>query len=58
MTLAQWSKETGIKPKQTDNGSTFVVALNEQFPKLWQLEDFAVSSVCGPVVWLIPKYIH
>jgi hypothetical protein len=59
MTLKQWSKKTGILPTHptTERGAVSVLSTEVNFQdhfQLWKLEDYKVSSVSGPVVWLIP----
>ena len=59
MTLAEWSKVTGILPTHptTERGAVSVVLNtydNMRF-QLWQLSDYGVSSTGGDVVWLMPR---
>jgi len=59
MTLAEWSESTGILPTTptTESGAVSVVIDHEHQNRaqLWHLTDYAVSSVSGVVVWLVPK---
>ena len=64
MTLKEWSEKTNI-PIQTVQGGifqgdTFVVVdhLYEPRRELWNLTDYAVSSVSSIVVWLVPKALE
>lgn len=59
MTLREWSELTGILPTHptTERGAVSVIcnAQHKHSWELWHLSDYAVSSVSGPVVWLIPR---
>jgi hypothetical protein len=60
MTLKEWSCGTGILPTHptTERGAVSVLSTRESNPghtDLWRLDDYAVSSVCGVVVWLVPR---
>jgi hypothetical protein len=59
MTLADWTALTGVLPTHptTERGAVSVVmGPNEpHVAELWHLADYAVSSRCGAVVWLVPK---
>lgn len=55
-TLAQWCEENGVSIV-TDPG-TFIVYEwhnNSAYRELYNLSDFIVSSVCGIVIWFIPR---
>jgi hypothetical protein len=61
MNLRQWSKRTGILPTHPTTGRgavslTFTYDTDSQLHhELWRLTDYAVSTVSGPVVWLVPR---
>lgn len=59
MTLHEWSQLTSILPTHptTECSAVSVIVdhLNEHRSKLWRLTDYAVSSVCGIVIWLVPR---
>ena len=62
MTLAQWKSRTGILPTHptTERGAVSMIVADvglttTQLMELWRLEDYAVSSVSGPIVWLVPR---
>jgi hypothetical protein len=60
MTLAQWSKLTGVLPTHpTAERGAVSLAVSESDPhyrQLWTLEDFRVSSCYrGVVFWLVPR---
>jgi hypothetical protein len=59
MTLQEWSKTTNILPTHptTESGAVSVIStLNNRYhAELWRLDDYAVSSVGGPVIWLVPR---
>ena len=57
--LSQWAEAAGVKPtaRTTWVGATSVLSL-PGYPlhaELWRLSDYVVSTVSGPVVWLIPR---
>lgn len=58
-TLAQWSKRYGILPTTptTEKQAVSVIVNPDSEDKidLFQLSDYAVSSVCGVVIWLVPR---
>ena len=61
MKLADWTKATGILGTHptTECGAVSVIAPTVNMcqrtrAQLWTLEDYLVSSVSGPVVWLLP----
>jgi hypothetical protein len=58
MTLQEWSVETGISVETVPSGARLVyMVADAKGPgcrALWHLEDYVVSSVIGPVVWLSP----
>lgn len=59
MTLADWTALSGIKPTHptTEKGAVSVCSNsmgNPYHAELWRLSDYKVSSVSGPVVWLVP----
>jgi hypothetical protein len=60
MSLKEWCERAGVKPTcpTTERGAVSVVVSGSElnFTQLWHLDDFAVSSRCGPVVWLVPKF--
>lgn len=61
MTLAQWCKVAGVLPTHptTERGAVSVcVTLDHQSElchDLWHLADYLVSSISGPVVWMLPR---
>ena len=57
MTLRTWSTITGIQPTPptTERGAVSVVCWSNEHPLLFQLSDYAVSSVCGAVIWLVRR---
>lgn len=58
MNIAEWSEWSGIKPTTpTSTGAISVVIdhTNAHRPHLWQLDDYAVSSINGIVIWLTPR---
>lgn len=60
ITLAEWSKETGILPTHptTEKQAVSVVIDHMHDGRsndLWRLSDYVVSSCCGIVVWLLPR---
>ena len=57
LTLQEWVARTGIQPTHptTERGVVSVVCVPHQNPLLWFLSDYAVSSVCGSVIWLVPR---
>jgi hypothetical protein len=56
MTLQDWSKMTGVLPTHptTEKGAVSVIVDNPP-SELWHLSDYVVSSVSGPVVWLLKR---
>jgi hypothetical protein len=58
MSLSEWSKLTGILPTHptTEHGAvSLLCSVGEPHrAKLWQLTNYKVSTVSGPVVWLVP----
>jgi hypothetical protein len=58
MTLSEWSKLTGILPTHptTERGAVSVIVTYQdaRHNDLWHLTDYKVSSVSGPVIWLVP----
>jgi hypothetical protein len=60
MSLQDWSKLTGILPTHhtTLRGAVSVISTNnhnEHYAELFHLTDYHVSSVCGIVLWFVPK---
>ena len=64
MTLSQWVALAGITPthQTTERGAVSVVVSTDfktrwtaTYSALWRLDDYAVSSVCGAVIWLVPR---
>lgn len=64
MTLEEWSKTAGVEAQVRTHllsGSKYVVSatpspLNHHHTwSLYHLEDYTVSSVCGYVIWLVPR---
>ncbi len=58
-TLADWTKATGILPTYptTERGAVSVISTSDRtkyHAHLWHLTDYKVSTVSGPVVWLVP----
>jgi hypothetical protein len=55
MTLERWSQFSGISPKTHPSGATYVVVVCPcSRHLLYRLTDDKVSTVSGPVVWLVP----
>jgi hypothetical protein len=60
MTLQEWSKAKGILVRRNDSGGTYVLATlyshqTVDTRELWHLSDYVVSTVSGPVVWLVKR---
>ena len=65
MTLSQWCKSAGgIYPTAptTERGAVSLIVEDDfrqkwqdTYSMLWKLDDYAVSSVCGIVIWLVPR---
>ena len=59
MKLQEWVELSHIKPTHpTTEVQAVSVVIDYKNPhrtELWGLEDFAVSSACGLVIWLIPR---
>lgn len=59
MTFSEWCNRVGVKPTHptTERGAvSFVRPANcPMWSELFHLSDYTVSSVCGAVVWLVPK---
>jgi len=59
MTLKQWLETSGVLPTHpTTETSAVSVVLDHFHPAradLWRLSDYAVSTVSGPAVWLVPR---
>lgn len=56
-TLAQWSDQWTI-PINRVNHSTYIIVHNPTRNQSWtlfHLSDYAVSSISGPVYWLVPR---
>jgi hypothetical protein len=58
-TLKNWCENTGIMPTDPTSErqaiSLVTDSRNPEYAKLWHLADYVVSSVTGPVVWLVPR---
>lgn len=57
MKLNDWENLTGILPTHptTEKGAVSVVVADGHHKRmLWNLSDYKVSTVSGPVVWLVP----
>jgi hypothetical protein len=58
MTLKDWQRKTGILPTHptTERGAVSLICPIGEAGRsdLWHLEDFKVSTVSGPVIWLVP----
>ena len=58
MTFAEWSKLTGILPTHPTTErqaiSVIIDLKHPNYPDLFHLTDYVVSSVCGIVIWLVP----
>jgi len=59
MSLHEWAETSGVLPTYptTETGAVSVV-LDHSHPDraaLWRLSDYAVSTVSGPVIWLVPR---
>lgn len=62
MKLSDWSTLTGILGTHptTEYGAVSVI-VDVKHPdrwQLWTLDDYAVSSCCGVVVWLVPRTLR
>ncbi len=57
MTLAQWAETFPYKVMPHSSGCMTVAAVinHPQYRALFNLEDYAVSSVEAGTVWLVPK---
>lgn len=66
ITLEQWAIQSGIQPQQSLSGihpgpeqsvGTYIIIdhYNPYRKQLWLLSDYAVSSVAGSVVWMVPR---
>lgn len=61
MNLKEWCRQTGILPTHptTERGAVSLIlerdALAGDRVSLFHLTDYAVSSVSGPVYWLVPR---
>ncbi len=58
MTLQEWSEDSGYDIGQAAGGT--YVTLDSDCDSgvrasLFHLSDYAVSTVSGPVVWLVPR---
>lgn len=60
-TLSHWITAAGIIAHTTylsEERYAIGVYANEHTPnykQLWNLRDFIVSSISGPIVWLVPR---
>lgn len=58
MTLREWSDQTGIPidhpALRSDATCVYCVVGTVAYRLLWGVTDYAVSSVSGPTVWLVP----
>lgn len=59
MLLTEWQSTSGILATHptTERGAVSLV-LDHSHPmrsELWHLHDYVVSTVSGPVVWLVPR---
>lgn len=60
MTLQEWCQKTNTTRTYPDDESgTVCVAVvphnYERRSDLWHLDDYAVSTVSGPIVYLVPR---
>lgn len=65
MTLKEWCERTGVTPTHPtpERGAvslcyTYTLTNDDEFDNAWalyHLEDYAVSSHNGPVIWLVPR---
>lgn len=59
MTLDEWVANYGALPTTptTERGAVSLTIRPNQagYKLLWQLADYTVSSITGPIVWLLPK---
>lgn len=59
MTLKEWCQQANVKPTHptTERQAVSLIATEKKpnFTQLWNLDDYAVSSRCGIVLWLVPK---
>jgi hypothetical protein len=60
MTLKVWCQRNGVLPTcpTSECGAVSLISYRElhgEHALLWSLSDYTVSSVCGVVVWLVPK---
>lgn len=57
MTLQEWSDKYGILPTTATGTGAVTLATrvgSDAHRELYNLSDYKVSSVSGPVVWLVP----
>lgn len=64
MALKQWCASADLLPTTptTERGAVSLVVpadfrqrWQDTYAMLWKLSDYAVSTVSGPVVWLVPR---
>lgn len=60
MKLAEWCKVNDVLPTHptTERGAVSLIPdkqKTKEYAELFHLDDYVVSSVCGVVVWLVPK---
>ncbi len=59
MKLEEWCNLTKTLPTHPTTEKKAVSLIpdkeGEYYWDLWHLEDYAVSSVCGVVLWLVPR---
>jgi hypothetical protein len=55
-TFREWCKRFDVLPTTptTECGAVSVI-VDKPDVSLWHLSDYAVSTVSGPVVWLVPR---
>lgn len=57
-TLAEWASQAQITAEVHRSGARFIYRpcnLPSNWPQLWHLADYAVSSQTGGVVWLVQR---
>lgn len=61
MTLAEWCKIAGVSPTHptTERGAVSLIPGSDvphfHYTELWRLDDYSLTTISGPVVWLVPR---
>jgi hypothetical protein len=53
MSLHEWCQLHDVTPSITEAGVSLI--LRDPPADLWNLRDYAVSTVSGPVVWMVRR---